>query len=436
MNSDPAAPVAILPARRERTMLITLAAVQFTNIMDFMIMMPLGAQLMEVFAINPTQFSRLVAAYGLAAATSGFAGGFVLDRFDRKRALMVMYAAFAVATLACALAPTYLTLLLARVAAGACGGLVGSILTAMVGDVIPPERRGRAMSVVMSSFPLASIFGVPVGIMLATAFEWHAPFMLLAASSAIIWPVAARVLPAVPSHKSAQSPLAQMRVILFHPIHRRGLALGAMLVFAGASIVPFMAPSMVLNVGVSETQLPLIYLAGGVCTFFSMPFLGRMTDRFDKWHVLLVTTIPAALSVFILTHLPAVPLPIALAVAALFFVGMSGRFPPTMAMITNAVEDRYRGGFMSVISAVQQAAAGVASITAGLLVSTSANGRLVGYPRAGYVSLTAFVITVWLGWRLRQIAPFAARNPATNHVAAATPPSAGPAANAVDDPTR
>ena len=414
-------------------MLLTLAAVQFTNIMDFMIMMPLGAQLMEVFQISPREFSWLVAAYGTAAAVSGFAGGFLLDRFDRKRALMLTYAGFTLATLACALAPTYFALMAARLAAGACGGLVGSVITAMVGDVVPPERRGRAMSTVMAAFPLASIFGVPAGIGLATIFGWHATFMLLAVMSAAIWPFAAKVLPAVSSHRSTEHPVQQMKVILFHPVHRRGLMLGAVLVFAGACIIPFMAPSMVLNVGMSEAQLPWVYLAGGACTFFTMPLLGRLADRFDKFHVLAAVTIPAALSVVVLTHLGPTPLPIALVIAALFFVGMSSRFPPTMAMITNAVDSRYRGGFMSVISAVQQAAAGLATVTAGFLVSSGPSGRLIGFERAGFLSLFVFGLTLWMAHRLRSIAPYAARNPAVAHVATAAPPSAGPAANATDE---
>ncbi len=420
----------------ERALLLTLAAVQFANVLDFMIMMPLGASIMAVFSISPREFSWLVAAYGTAAAISGFAGGFVLDRFDRKNALLVLFTGFIGATLACALAPTYETLLGARLAAGAFGGVAGSVVTAMVGDVVPPHRRGRAMSTVMSAFPLASIAGVPLSIMLANVFEWHAPFFLLTGMSVVILGIACKTLPHVASHRSEQSAWRQMREILAHPVHQRGFMLGATLIFAGACIVPFMAPSLIANVGLSENQLPFIYLSGGLCSFFAMPWLGRLSDRYDKWHVLLVVTVPAAIAVTILTRLGPTPLPIAVLLAGFFFVGMAGRFPPTMAMITNSVEARYRGGFMSVISAVQQGASGLANITAGFLVSAAPDGRLVGYPRAGYVSLGAFMLTVWLAWRLRAIAPHAARNPAHDHVAVASPPSAGPAADAVDTPRR
>jgi predicted MFS family arabinose efflux permease len=399
------------PALNERTLLMTLAAIQFTHILDFMIMMPLGAGLMRVFNITPGQFSLLVASYGFAAAVTGFLGGFVLDRFDRKNALLTLYIGFGCSTLACALAPTYGFLMAARLAAGAFGGVAGSLVTATVGDAIPPERRGRAMGMVMTAFPLASVMGVPVGLTLATWFEWHAPFFLLAGLSAIVFVIALRVLPHVASHRSDVHPLRQMFEILTHRVHVRGFLLSALLVFAGASIIPFMAPSMVANVGLRESQLPLIYFFGGACTFFTTPWIGRLTDRHDKFHVLAWITSVAVIAGLIVTQLKITPLPLTLVVTTLFFIAMSGRFAPAMAMVTNAVEARYRGGFMSVNSAMQQASGGLANVVAGLLIHRDAAGHLLGYPLAGYVATAAFGLTVALAAWLRAAAPHAARNP-------------------------
>jgi predicted MFS family arabinose efflux permease len=402
------------PAQKERALLLTLAAIQFTHIMDFMIMMPLGARLMRVFAINPTQFSLLVASYGFAAALTGFAGGFVIDRFDRKNALLTLYAGFGVATLACAIAPTYEILMIARFAAGACGGVAGSVVTAMVGDLIPPERRGRAMGLVMTAFPLASVFGVPTGLILASWLEWHAPFYLLAIFSAGIWLYARRVLPHVASHRSAVHPVRQMFEILTHRIHLRCFILSAVLVFAGASVVPFMAPSMIANVGLNEHwQLPMVYLFGGICTFFTMPWFGRLADRYDKLYVLAGVSLLALMVLPVITRLSPGPLGYTLVVTTLFFIAMSGRFAPTIAMITNAVDARYRGGFMSVNSAVQQASGGLANLTAGLIVTQDAAGQLIGYPRVGMVAGIAFVLTVMLAAWLRSAAPHAAKNAVT-----------------------
>jgi MFS transporter, DHA1 family, inner membrane transport protein len=393
----------------ERGILVSLAAVQFTHIMDFMIMMPLGAGLMRVFDITPTQFSYLVAAYGLAAAVTGFVGGFFIDRLDRKRALLWLYAGFGVATLACALAPTYHLLLGARLAAGAFGGVAGSIVLAIVADVIPPERRGRGMAAVMTAFPLASVLGVPTGLVLVDWFEWHAPFLLLAGLSVPIWWIASRFLPALPPSAIKTHPGRQMWEILTLGVHVRGFVLTASLVFAGGLIIPFMSPSLVANTGLTESQLKFVYLCGGAATFFTTSLLGRLSDRHDKLNVLAGITAIGIVTSLVLTHLGPVPIVITLVVTTLFFITMAGRFTPTMAMISNAVEQRYRGGFMSVNSAIQQAASGIANLIAGALVTREATGRLAGYGRVGWLAVGAFVLTVALAWRLRSAAPHAAR---------------------------
>lgn len=411
------------PRINERLLLFVLAAVQFTHIMDFMILMPLGSHLMRMFGISPAQFSYLVAAYSLAAAVTGFAGGFFIDRLDRRRALLFLYGGFTLATLACALANTYALLLVARLAAGAFGGLAGSVVTAAVGDVIPPERRGTAMGVVMTAFPIASVLGVPAGLALAGLFEWHAPFFLLVALSLVIGAIAWRALPSLPPHPVTTGAWQQMREILTHRVHVRGFMLSGVLVFGGGCIIPFMAPSMVANAGLTEAQLPLIYLAGGAFTFFTMPWFGRLSDRHDKLRVFVAISCVAAVTVVILTNLPPVPVVVALGVTTAFMIGMSGRFPPAMALITNAVEGRYRGGFMSVNSAVQQGSSAIANTVAGLIVVVEpGTQRLLNFGKAGLVSIVAFALAVLLAARLRAAAPHASapgpRMPAASAAAA------------------
>jgi multidrug resistance protein len=399
-------------ASNERRLLYTLAAVQFTHVLDFMIMMPLGAGLMRVFAIGPAQFGNLVASYGLAAAISGFLGGFVLDRFERKRALLALYAAFTLSTLGCALAPTYEWLLLARIAAGAFGGVASGVVTAMVGDAIPAERRGQAMATVMAAFPLSSVLGVPLGLLLAGWFEWHAPFFLLAGLGLAVFFVARQVLPVVPRTLSHVHPVRQMGLIVSHPVHVRAFVLSALLVFAGGCVIPFMAPSLVANAGWPEKHLPYVYFCGGACVFFTMPWFGRLSDRHDKLHVLAAVSAVAVATVLVLTRLGPGPVAVTLAITSLFFVSMSGRFSPAMAMVANAVDGRYRGGFMSVNGAIQQAATGCATLLAGRLVAAGPGGALVGYPRLGYLAAGLFVLTVLAAAWLRAAAPHAARNPA------------------------
>jgi multidrug resistance protein len=395
-------------ALNERLALLVLAAVQFTHILDFMIMMPLGSQLMRIFEISPAQFSHLVASYGISAATTGFLAGFVLDRFDRRHALLTLYGGFSLATLACALAPNYAALLIARVLAGGFGGVAGSVVIAMVGDIVPPERRGRGMSFVMSAFPLASVLGVPLGLWLAGLFEWHAPFFLLVGLSVVVFAIAFKTIPSIRSAHAPAHPWTQMTAILVHPVHQRGLLMSGFLVFAGGCMVPFMAPSMVANVGLTESQLPWIYFAGGIATFISTPIVGRLSDRHDKLHVLTWMSVGSIFAALFVANLPAAPIYVAMLATALFMVTMSGRFSPAMAMLSKAVDARYRGGFMSVNSAVQQAASGLANIVAGWIVIEGPGGRLLRYPWAGVLSAACMVFTVFLAARLRSAAPHAA----------------------------
>lgn len=408
-----------LTPARERATLLTLGAVQFTHILDFMIMMPLGGQLMAMFGISPAQFTYLVAAYGLAAALSGFAGGFVLDRFDRKRALVVLYAGFGLATLACALAPTHHTLLAARFAAGAFGGLAGSLVSAMVSDIVPPARRGRAMGIVMTAFPVASVVGVPLGLVLAGKFGWHAPFFLLAGCAAGVLALAAWALPPIRTAVAGHRPWQQMREIVSHGVHLRAFALGTVLVMGGGVLIPFIAPSFIANVGLDEaTELPLTYMIGGLATALSTPLVGRLSDRMDRLKLLVAITACAVVAVLVVTRMGPSSVAFASVMMAVFMVTMSGRFSPAMTMITNAVEARYRGGFMSVNSALQQAASAGANVLAGLFVTRTPDGRLAGLPLLGYAAIGFFVLTALLAAELRAAAP---------HVSAPGTPAPAPA---------
>jgi predicted MFS family arabinose efflux permease len=408
---------------RERATLLTLGAVQFTHILDFMIMMPLGAKLMDVFHITPAQFTYLVASYGLAAGVSGLVGGFFLDRFDRKRALIFLYVGFGVATLACALAPTHHALLLARLAAGAFGGLAGSMVNAMVADIVPPERRGRAMTFVVAAFPVASVLGVPLGLFLAEEFNWHAPFFLLAGCSVVVLALAAMALPPIRTAVEDHKPLQQMREIVSRGVHLRAFAVGAVLVMAGGTLIPFIAPSFIANVGLDpRLELPTTYMVGGIATALSTPLVGWLSDHMDRLKLLAIMSVLASAVAIVITHLGHTSVFFASAMMALFMVTMSGRFSPAMTMVTNAVDARYRGGFMSVNAALQQAASAGANVLAGVFITRTPGGQLLGLPLLGYTAVGFFLLTVLLAAQLRAAAP---------HVASPAPkPVVGPVTEA------
>ena len=395
-NSEPAEGARPI---NERLLLLVLAAIQFTAVVDFLIILPLGPQYMRVFNINPGQFGLIVSAYAISAGISGVATGFVLDRFDRKRALLVLYLGFAVGTLFCALAPNYRLLVAARVVAGAFGGVAGALILAIIGDVIPEERRGAAMGLVMSSFSVASICGVPLGLVLANTLSWHLPFYVLAGLSFLILAVSARVLPPLRAHLHhgrGQHPVARMVAVLSHADHQMAFLFMALLSFTGFIIFPNIANYMVYNVGLTEKQLPLIYLAGGLFTVFSLNWIGRWADRSGKLRVFTLMSLTATVPILLMTNLPRVSLAAAVATSTLLMVCMSGRMVPAMALMTGSIEPQYRGGFMSINSSVQQFACGVAAYLSGLVLTQNATGELAHFPALGAASIVCALVCIYL----------------------------------------
>jgi len=384
--------------------LLLLAAIQFAINLDFLIILPLGPQYMRVLHITPAQFNLIVAAYAIAAGVSGIAAGFLLDRFDRKTALLWLFLGFATGTLLCALAPTYHLLLAARALAGTFGGVTGALILAIVGDVIPEHRRGAATGLVMSAFSVASILGVPLGLVLASYFNWHVPFYVIAGISVPILMAVFRSVPALRSHlehAGDQHPAARMLAVLMEPNHQMAFVFMMVLTCAGFTIFPTLATFMVYNVGLTEKQLPFIYLTGGLCTLFSMNWIGRWADRAGKLRVFTLMSLAASIPITSLTNLPRVPLPVALTVSTLLMICMSGRFVPAMAMMTATVESRYRGGFMSVNSSVQQFSCGLAAWLSGRIIGQGPNQEITHYPAAGLVSLACVLVCIWLARFLR-----------------------------------
>ncbi len=409
-------PLAPKPFPRERLLLFILAAVQFTHILDYMIMMPLADNLMDSFKISPAAYTWLVAIYSISAAVVGFGAGFVMDRLPRRGTLLWLYSGFAVSTICCALAPNFELLLCARTVAGACGGVASSVVGAMIADVVPPGRRGRASAVVGAAFPLAMVAGLPAGLFFVEHYTWHTAFFALGGASLTVLAIAAFALPPVPSERAAVSPAKQMKLILTHPIHIRAFLFSGLLITAGAVAIPFMVPSMKMNVGLSMSEIEWMYVCGGIVTFATTNLFGRLSDRFDKLRVLAGVSLAAIVTVLIITQLNSpTPLVLVFTLTSLFFVTMSGRFSPAMAMVINAVEARYRGGFMSINSSVQQTFGGIANIVAGLFVMRDdISGKLTGFPAVGVLSALLFVATVLAGAWVRKAAPHAAKTPASD----------------------
>lgn len=408
MSTTPGAPAAPLAAAelarpRELLLLLTLAAMQFTNILDFMIMLPLGPQFMRIFALDPQRFGFLVSAYTFAAAASGFIAAFWIDRIGRKRALLGLYAGFVVATALCGLAPNYVMLLLARIVAGIFGGVIGALVLTIVADVVPYARRARGTALVAAAFSLSAVLGVPLGLWFATHFSWRAPFLALAALSFAIGVIAWRLLPSLDHHLRSQqpgNPAAQLRAIFGVPNHLRALAFILALMLSVFLVVPFIAPYNVSNVGVLEAELPYLYFAGGLTALFTAQVIGRLADRYGKQRVFTILGFASIVPLLVMTHLPRVGLTYAMLVMVLFFVLVPGRFGPAMALMTGSVAPRLRGSFMSFAGSVQQLGAGLASLAAGLIVGRGGDGSLTRFGWAGWCAVACTLLAIALARRI------------------------------------
>ncbi len=401
-------PTAPLPPARERIVLWLLALIQFTVIMDFMVMMPLAPQLMHAFSITPAAVSGAVSAYAWCAGISGLLASMYIDRFDRKRLLLMVFALFTLSNLACAMAPSFEVLVLSRAFAGLTGGVLGSIGMAIIGDLIPPNRRGAATGIVMTSFSLAAVAGVPTGISLAARFGWASPFYLLVVFSLLIWIVALRVLPNLRGHLAHRVPMSEVipSVIgLFRvPRHLQAFLLTGMNMLTGMLVIPFISPVLVNNHGVQPGDISYVYLAGGVATLFTARAVGRWSDRAGAHKVYRYLALLSIVPLMFMTHMPDLPLLAIILFFPFFMTVISGRNIPMQALMTTVPEPSRRGAFLSSNSAIQQLGTGAGAWLGGLTLHSDSAGHIIGYGLNGWIAAGVTLFTVlWVG-RVRSAA--------------------------------
>jgi predicted MFS family arabinose efflux permease len=388
-------------------LLLVLATVQFTHILDFVILMPLGPAFKTALSITSQQFAWMVSAYGFGACASGLLASWFLDRFDRKRSLLVLYAGFTAGTLLCAAAPSFALLVAARAVTGGFAGVMAANVLAIVGDVFPNSRRGQAMGVIMSAFSVASIIGVPLGLVLANNYGWRAPFTVLGVLCVPVLLLAARLLPPLRRHMlhGTGRDFGTWQV-LSQPAHLRAYALMTALVFSSFTVVPYLSIFLVNNVGRTREELPYVWLCGGLATLLTMTPVGRLADRFGKLPVFRVFALLSVVPALAITNLSAAPLGVTLLATTLFMVATSGRMVPAMAMITACAAPRYRGSFMSLNAAVQQLVMALAPLASALVLGAESEGEstlpLQGFPWVGLMAAGAMLLSVYLAGRLHR----------------------------------
>ena len=400
-----------LTPQRERYLLLTLAGIQFSHVLDFMIMMPLGPILISAFGIGTHEFGLLVASYSFSAALSGLLAATFVDRFERKRLLLFMFALFALATLACGFASGYAMLLIVRGLAGAFGGVMGALVQTMIGDVIPFGRRARASSIVAAAFSLATVAGVPLALWLAHHWQWRAAFIFIAVLAVLFILVGWHVLPELRHHISTEKqrhPFAAMFDVLRDPNHLRALLFSALIIFSGFTVIPYITIYAVGNVGIAQQDIPYVYLCGGAATLVTSRLIGYWADLHGKVKVYRLVAAAALLPLLVVTHIGMAPLWLWLICTTTFFVLVSGRMSPAMAILTSAAQPKLRGTFMSLNATTQAFAMGLATTLAGFIITQEAGGRIAGYSTVGYVAVAANLLAIWFVSRILMRDQFAA----------------------------
>jgi predicted MFS family arabinose efflux permease len=403
---------------RERVLLATLAAVQFVHVLDSLIVMPLAPELMRDMMLGTGEFGALVSSYNLSAAVAGLLGAFLLDHFDRKKALLVLFTGLFCGTLVCGLSSGVYVLFTGRIIAGACGGLIQALLFAIIGDCFKETKRGAATGIVMSSFSVATVLGVPISLFLVAHGTWRLPFLVLGFLGFVITIVAAFTLPPLRGHltfvaktqalmKRAQAdsalPATSFSVFLLKRNTRYAFLLIITLMFAGFTVIPYMSAYLVSNLKLSHEDLATVFFAGGVATFATARLVGGFADRFGKRKVYTVLALASAFPTLALTHLTHVPMLALLFVTTTFTLLIAARGIPALAMVTASVGPGLRGRFLSLTSSVQQASSGLASFFSGFLLNQGTSGQLLNYNWAGDLSVVFILLSVLIANQIRPV---------------------------------
>ncbi len=388
-----------MPITNRKAILFILATVNFTHIVDSMLIMPLGDIFIEEFKISASEFSYLVSAYAFAAFFSSILGTFLIDRFDRKQAFLTAYIGFAIGTLLCAFAQGYEMLLGLRFLTGLFGGVIGAIVLSIVSDLYLFKERGSAMGVLFAAFSAASALGIPIGLFLAAKSNWQLPFMIIGILGLVISTIIYFVFPKMTDHFSSISEKPSMiktvTAITSDKNQVNALIAGGVLILAHFLIIPFISPYMIKNVGFTQVEISYQFFLGGVATIFSAPLIGRWTDRIGVMKVFSVLMVLSFIPTLLITHLSFVPIWVGLCYTTLFFILASGRMIAPNALITAAAPTANRGSFMSVKSALQQLAIGMSALISGQIIYLE-DDAYFNYHLVGYLAIAIGIVSIWL----------------------------------------
>jgi predicted MFS family arabinose efflux permease len=402
----------------EKFIIALLAFLQFTVVLDFMVLSPLGYILLDKLSISTTQFGLVVSAYAFSAGAAGLITAGFADKFDRKKLLLFFYTGFVIGTFLCGIAPTYYFLLGARIFTGLFGGVIGSIGFAIITDLFPIQVRGRVMGFVQMAFASSQVLGIPIGLYLAKEYSWHAPFLMIVGLSLIIGLLIVIYMKPINAHLKLQTrtnAFQHLGKTLAKPEYLQGFAATTLLATGGFMLMPFGTAYGVNNLGIQEAQLPTLYMVTGICMLAFSPLIGKLSDKLGKYKVFLWGSAIACIMTLIYCNLSVTPLWIIIILNILLFVGITARMISASALMSAVPEAQDRGAFMGVNSSVQQISGGIASLIAGFIVSETSTGFIENYPMLGNVVVFAIIVTAFLMYRIHKYVTSKVLTPAASN---------------------
>lgn len=383
--------------RYEVFVIVILSVLQFTVVLDFMVLSPLGAIVMPALNITPAQFGMVVSAYAFSAGASGLLAAGFADKFDRKKLLLFFYGGFIIGTTFCALAPDYHDLLLARIITGVFGGVLSSISFAIITDIFKLEVRGRVMGFVQMAFASSQVLGIPIGLYLANKLGWHSPFFMIVGICLFVGVFIISFLKPIDAHlktSTARNPFQHLIKTISTPLYVKAFAATTLLATGGFMLMPFASAFSVYNLGISLEQLPFLYMVTGVFSMISGPLIGKFSDQIGKYNIFVIGSLITMVVVAVYCNLGITPLWIVLVLNILMFAGVSSRMITSSALLTAVPVPQDRGSFMSINSSVQQISGGIATFIAGKIVVETTGGKLENYDLLGYVVVGAMLVTI------------------------------------------
>ena len=387
--------------------IILLTLTQFTVVLDFMVMSPLGDMLMKSMSLTTKQFGFAVSAYAFSAGISGLLTAGFADRFDRKKLLLFFYVGFIAGTLFCGLSNNYPVLVAARIITGLFGGVIGSISLAIVADLFLLTQRGRAMGFIQMGFGASQVLGIPISLYIANHWGWQSPFLMIVGLATIILIAVFFKMQPVTKHLEVKNEKSAFKH-LWHTIKLRNYRVGflstALLSLGGFMMMPWGSAFAVNNLHVSYTQLPILFMVGGIVALIVMPVVGKLSDKFNKFTIFTIAAIWMMIVVLVYTNLTTVTFAIVILMNILMMIGIMSRMTPAMALTSALPQMQDRGAFMSINSSLQQIAGGIAAGVGGMIVSQQTKtSPLQHYDTLGYVIVVIIIINIIMVYRVSKI---------------------------------